>query len=84
MLESLTAALYLLSHRLFHIVHAGSQALFEGFWLGLLPDSIIDIVSQRSYKSGTEYTDSAYLDSGFQFWEEIAVSRFFQTAARCW
>jgi len=73
-----------LSHRLFHIVHAGSQALFERFWLGLLPDSIIDIVSQRSYKSGTEYTDSAYLDSGFQFWEEIAVSRFFQTAARCW
>jgi hypothetical protein len=77
MLESPTAAFYLLSHRLFHVIHAGSAALFEGFWLGLLPNSVTDIISQRSYKAGREYTGAAYLDSGFQFWEEIAVSRFF-------
>jgi hypothetical protein len=77
MLESPIAAFYLRTHRLFHVIHAGSSALFEGFWLGLLPDSVTDIISQRSYKTGREYTGSAYLDSGFQFWEEIAVSRFF-------
>jgi hypothetical protein len=76
-LESLIATFYLLIHRFFHLIHAGSQALFEGFWLGLLPDSVIDIISERSYKAGSAYTGSAYLDSGFKFWEEIAVSRFF-------
>src|SRR5580704_10672118 len=82
MLDSPTAAFYLLIHRLFHLIHAGSAALFEGFWLGLLPDSVTDIISQRSYKAGKEYTGSAYLDSGFQFWEEIAVSRFFPPGAK--
>jgi hypothetical protein len=82
MLESLTATLYLFSHRCFHSIHAGSQALFEGFWMGLLPDAVTDIIAQRSYNEGTEYTNSAYLDSGFQFWEEIAVSRFFPPGAK--
>jgi hypothetical protein len=76
MLESLTAALYLYSYRFFHSIHAGSQALFEGFWLGLLSEAAIDIITQRSYKDW-QYSGSAYLDSGFQFWEEIAISRFF-------
>jgi hypothetical protein len=82
MLESLTAALYLFSYRFFHSIHAGSQALFEGFWMGLLPDAVIDIIAQRSYKDGKEYTGSAYLDSGFQFWEEIAISRFFPPGSK--
>jgi|SRR5579863_138402 len=82
MLESLTAALYLYSHRFFHSIHAGSQALFEGFWMGVLPDTVTDIIAQRSYNDGKAYTDSAYLDSGLQFWEEIAVSRFFQPGSR--
>jgi len=77
MLDSLIATFYLLSYRFFHAIHAGVQALFEGFWLGLLPDSVTDIISQRSYKIGSAYTGSAYLDSGFKFWEQIAVSRFF-------
>jgi len=82
MLESPTAAFYLLIHRLFHLIHAGSAALLEGFWLGLLPNSVTDIISQRSYKVGKEYTGSAYLDSGFHFWEEIAVSRFFPPGSK--
>jgi len=82
MLESLTATIYLYSHRFFHVIHAGSQALFEGFWLGLLPDSVTDIISQRSYRDGKEYTGSAYLDSGLQFWEEIAVNRYFRAGSK--
>lgn len=82
MLESLTATLYLISYRCFHSIHAGCQALFEGFWMGLLPDAVTDIIAQRSYNEGKEYTDSAYLDSGFHFWEEIAVNRFFPPGSK--
>ena len=66
------------------MIHAASQALFEGFWMGLLPDAVTDIITQRSYKERKGYVGSAYLDSGFQFWEEIAVSRFFSPGGRVW
>ncbi|MGA2715455.1 MAG: hypothetical protein ABSG41_20335 [Bryobacteraceae bacterium] len=77
LLKSLTAAFYVTAYRIFHLLHSGSQALFEGFWLGLLPDSVTDLVSEWSYGEGKEYTGAAYLDSGLQFCEEIAIDRFF-------
>jgi hypothetical protein len=77
MLRSLTAAVYVNAYRIFHLLHSGSQTLFEGFWLGFLPDSVTDLVSEWSYGEGNEYTGAAWLDSGLQFWEEIAVDRFF-------
>lgn len=73
----MAAASYRLTWRTFHLLHSGSQALFEGFWLGLLPEPVTDIVSERSYEDGAAYTNAAWLDSGLQFWEQIAVSRFF-------
>lgn len=82
MIGSLIATIYLYSQRVFHSIQAGAQAIFEGFWLGLLPNSVTDIISQRSYKGGAAYTGSQYLDSGFQFWEEIAVQRFFPPGGR--
>ncbi len=82
LLKSLIAALYLAAHRLFHSLDSAARTLFEGFWLGLLPDSVIDIVSERSYGTGSEYTRAAYLDSGLQFWEEIAVTRFFTPGSK--
>jgi len=36
-----------------------------------------DFVSMRSYGDGQEYTKTRWLDSGFQFWEELALQRFF-------
>ena len=77
MLRSLTAAFYVNAYRAFHLLHSGSQTLFEGFWLGLLPHSVMDLVSELSYGEGKQYTRAAYLDSGLQFREEIAVNRFF-------
>lgn len=76
LLKSLTAAVYLLAWRIFHVLDSGCQTLFEGFWMGLLPESVVDIVSEKSYQDGSSYTRAGYLDSGFQFWEEIAVKRF--------
>jgi hypothetical protein len=75
--KSLAAAFYVFVYRVFHLLHSGSQSLFEGFWLGLLPESVTDLVSERSYGEGTSYTGAAYLNSGLQFWEEIAIDRFF-------
>ncbi len=45
--------------------------------MGLLPVSAVDIVSEQSYGAGTGYTGTGYLDSGLQFWEEMAVNQFF-------
>jgi hypothetical protein len=81
MLESLTAALYLSAWRIFHTLDSGAQALFEGFWLGILPDSVTDMVSERSYGEGAAYINEPYIDSGLQFWEEIAVKQFFPTGS---
>jgi hypothetical protein len=75
--RSLAAALCLAAYRTFHLLESGARTLIEGFWLGLLPESATDIVSERSYGKGSEYTGSSYLDSGLQFWEEIAIRRFF-------
>lgn len=81
-LKSLTAAVCHQGWRIFHRVVSGVETLFEGFWLGILPDSVIDVVSERSYGEGANYTGPEYLDSGFQFWEEIAVSRFFPAGGK--
>ena len=82
LLKSLTAALYLQAWRIFHLLHSGSQTLFEGFWMGVLPDSVVDIISEKSYVEGNSYTGAAYLDSGLQFWEDIAIKRFFPPGCR--
>lgn len=50
--------------------------------MGLLPESVVDIVTEKSYEDSAIYTHSAWLDSGLQFWEEIAVNRFFQPGCR--
>jgi hypothetical protein len=71
------ATLYLWSHRVFRIIHGGSQALFEGFWMGLLSESAYDVISQKSYGEGEQYTNSRYLDSGFHFWEDLAIRTYF-------
>lgn len=82
LLNSLTSVVYLQAWRIFHLLHSGSQSLFEGFWMGLLPDSAVDIVSEKSYDDGGNYIRGPYLDSGLQFWEEIAVKRFFTPGCR--
>jgi hypothetical protein len=80
--RSLIASLYLWSHRVFRVLHGGSQALFEGFWMCLLPESIYDVISEKSYGSGDQYTNKEYLDSGFHFWEELAVRTYFAPGSR--
>jgi hypothetical protein len=81
MLVALTAAVYRYTWHIFHALHSGTQALFEGFWLGILPDSVIDMVSERSYGGGGSYINETYLDSGLYFWEEIAIKQFFPPGA---
>jgi hypothetical protein len=49
MFANFVASLYLLSHRFFRALHGGSQVLFEGFWMGLLPESVYDVISEKSY-----------------------------------
>lgn len=82
LLRSFAATAYLFFWRIFHLLHSGSLALFEGFWMGLLPESVTDIISQKSYQEGSRYTSAAYLDAGLYFWEEIAIQRFFPSGCR--
>jgi hypothetical protein len=81
MLKELTAGVYLFAWRIFHTLHSATQALFEGFWLGVLPDLVTDLVSQRSYGGGGSYINETYLDAGLYFWEEIAIKQFFPPCA---
>lgn len=67
---------------MFRVFHGGLLALFEGFWLGLLPESALDVISEKSYGDGSQYTRSQYLDSGFHFWEELALRTHFPPRGR--
>jgi hypothetical protein len=82
MFKTFLPSLYLWSSRAFRIVHAGTQAVFEGFWMGLLPEQSYDVISEKSYDSGKEYTNDRYLDRGFHFWEELAVRAWFTPGTR--
>lgn len=81
-LLSAAASLYLTSHRVFRVLLGSLQALFEGFWMGMLPESVYDVISEKSYGEGTKYTNDPYLDSGFHFWEELIIGRYFPLKAR--
>jgi hypothetical protein len=76
------AELYLAIDRLFRAVHTGVLAAFEGFWMGVLPDSVTDQISERSYRSGSPFNAPGYLNSGLQIWEETAIQRFFPRGSR--
>jgi hypothetical protein len=82
MLGIILASLYLWSHRIFRVLHGGSQALFEGFWMGILPETVYDIISEKSYGEGELYTNAPYLDQGFHFWEDLAVRSYFPPGGR--
>ena len=82
MFKSFTASLYLWSNRVFRALNGGSQALFEGFWMGILPESIYDVISEKSYGDGKQYTNPTYLDHGFHFWEDLAVRKHFTPGCR--
>jgi hypothetical protein len=82
MFTNLIASLYLWSHRFFRVLHGGSQALFEGFWMGLLPESVYDVISEKSYGEGKQYTNASYLDHGLHFWEDLAVRTYFPPGSR--
>jgi hypothetical protein len=73
MFNTVLASFYLWNNRAFRVIHGGAQALFEGFWMGLLPEQAYDVISEKSYGSGKEYTNDRYLDQGLYFWEELAV-----------
>jgi hypothetical protein len=82
MFTNFAASLYLWSHRLFRVLHGGSASLFEGFWMGLLPESVYDAISEKSYGEGKQYTNAFYLDQGFYFWEDLAVRTYFPPGSR--
>lgn len=82
MFTNFAASLFLWSHRFFRVLHGGSLVLFEGFWMGLLPESVYDVISEKSYGEGKQYTNAPYLDQGFYFWEELAVRTHFPSGSR--
>jgi hypothetical protein len=82
MFGAFLASCYLLSHRVFRAINGGSQALFEGIWMGLLPESSCDLISEKSYGSGESYTNDKYLDQGFHFWEDLVVRKHFAPRSR--
>jgi len=82
MLKVWLAEFYLAVDRVFRVVHTGALASFEGFWMGGLPDSIVDQISERSYRLGFPYNAPEYLNAGLQIWEEIAIQRFFPEGCR--
>jgi SAM-dependent methyltransferase len=82
MFTDFAASLYLWSNRFFRALHGGSQVLFEGFWMGLLPESVYDAISEKSYGEGKNYTHASYLDKGLHFWENLAVQTYFPPGSR--
>jgi hypothetical protein len=80
--RSLLAKVYLKSHSLFRVIHGCTQVLFEGFWMGLLPDSVCDQIAQGIYGEGDGYESPVWLDSGLFFWEDLIVKRFFTPGCR--
>ena len=82
MLRSAAASIYLLTNRIFRTLHGGVQVLFEGFWMGLLPESVYDAISEQSYGDGESYTNEKHIDSGFHFWEELAIRKYFAPGGR--
>ena len=65
---------------MFRVARGGAESLFQGCWMGLLPESVCDEISELSYGDGAAYSNGAYLDSGFHFWEELAIGRYFAPA----
>jgi len=82
MLNVFIASLFLACHRVFRVIHGGMQVLFEGFWMGLLPESVYDVISEKSYGDGRQYSNDDYLDSGFHFWEDLAIRTYFTPGSR--
>jgi hypothetical protein len=81
-LKSFAASAYLWSNRVFRVLHGGVQALFEGFWMGILPESVYDTISEKSYGEGRAYSNDRHLDRGFFFWEELAVRAWVSPGCR--
>jgi hypothetical protein len=69
-------------YRIFHFLHAGTQIVVEGILLGLPGDQTADATTEQSYGAGSSYTNDGYLDSGFQFWEQLAVQKHFKAGTR--
>lgn len=78
MLQLLAARVYLAVGRTVRLTVGGIDSLFQGLSRGLLSDGVIDRISQLSYGSGDAYVRDGWLDSGFQFWEQLVVDRYFQ------
>jgi hypothetical protein len=81
MLASVLASLYLWSNRLVRFVLGGSQTLFEGVWMGLLPSSAYDVISEKSYGDGSGYSNPGHLNRGFHFWEQLVVEKYFRPSS---
>jgi hypothetical protein len=82
MLKVWFAEFYLAVDRLFRMLHTGALAAFEGFWIGILPESIADQISERSYRSGFPFNEPGYLNAGLQIWEEVALKCYFPPGSR--
>jgi hypothetical protein len=67
---------------MFRALNGGSRALFEGFWMGLLSESALDAICEKSYGDGRQFTNPAYLDQGFHFWEDLAIRSYFPAGGR--
>lgn len=78
----IAARLFLWSHEAFKVVRGSAQALFEGFWMGVLSEGAVDAICEISYGSGANYTGGGYLDSGLQFWEALAFQAWFGSSRR--
>ena len=50
--------------------------------MGVLPESVYDVISEKSYGDGTQYSNAQYLDQGFHFWEDLAVRTYFPAGGR--
>ncbi|MGD1069859.1 MAG: hypothetical protein ABSB15_06935 [Bryobacteraceae bacterium] len=84
MIESLAAALVLWTFRVFRVLRGGVRVLLEGFWLGVLPESAVDLVTERSYRSGSEYTNRLTLNRASIFGRNWRLAAFFLPAAKSW
>ena len=68
---------YLASRKLLDGLFSLLQAIFDGFWLGLLDRKKLHAIDEHFYHQRKVYRTKSYNRSGLTVWESAMIDRYF-------
>ena len=68
---------YNIFHQIVTRIITAIEIFDQGFWLGMLNDDDLDILTDAYYKTAQTYRDKEYNESGFFDWEKQIVKNYF-------